>query len=403
MNMLWRWALVFGMLFSSGPLVGLAQETDRTVLNVLAPLGTLTSRFVGDFESDSKALVRTGFLSSVADTDGRVRQDSTVWDVVISDEFELRKLERSERLAALEGPVFGASPQQESSNLSQSAIAYFAPLFVDPLGLACKFPAAQSIDQAVAALRWDQLGRSLVKARVLGEVILDLSIDVQAILADAVVVNDSLATALPKTAPEQAGESAAARSGGAGALQGGSDGAVGAQGDTRVIFANKLDLRDPRLVWLERLYLETRPSRSTVDAEIFNPQVSCVITFYSRFKRLKGYFAPSLTGVAPSPSAAKKLHFLVPEQRTIVRRIGVAVTRESARAAAANRFAGHALRERGVLAASNGLCPESPSPEQGELRADCQFKILRSLDELPILSSEVRAFLSSRFRRQTAL
>ena len=349
-----RWFVVLAALCVALSSAGSA--SDRPVLNVLAPLGVLSVASVNAFEKDSGALVRTGFLTSGADTDGRVRNDATVWDVVLSDELELRKLERIDRLAAVEG-----------SNGSR----YMVSLFFDPVGLSCrqKRLAARPHD----TMSWNDLSGSLVVAGLRGEVVVAIPEAVQAILADAVVQpvggGPSPEAGPPAGAPEnQEGK------------RGQTQGTV--PPESRVIFPEKLSAKEPRLSWLGQLYRETRAATLSVEGEMLNPRVSCVLTHYSKYRRLMAYFPET------SP---EELRFYVPDGRTVVRRFGVAITAESPRYALARRFVERLMADRQRLAEGGGFCVEGQKAIRSAMASDdaCSSKILRSIDEFPVIPPPV--------------
>ena len=342
------WAVVSGAVTSSG------HASDRPVLNVLAPLGVLSVASVNAFERETAALVRTGFLTSGADTEGRVRNDTTVWDVVLSDELELRKLERIDRLAPIDG-----------SNASRRIV----PLFVDPVGLSCR--QKRSASASDEGIRWQDLSGSLVAAGFLGELVLALPETVQAILADAVIqppggqeTHSYGATGRGDPEPQDG-------------KRGTSQGAV--PSETRIIFPEKMSAKDPRLAWLGQLYRESRAPVLSVDGEMLNPRVSCVLTQYSKFRRLTSYFPES------SPDV---LRFYVPDGRTIARRFGVAMTAESPRYTLARRFVDRLVADRQRIAGSSGFCLDGER-EGVATDAVCSAKILRLIDEFPVIPPDV--------------
>lgn len=363
------------VLLSSAMLVFMApaEGSDRPVLNVLVPLGTLSVSLVNAFEKDTGALVRTGFLSAGTDTDGRVRHDATVWDVVVSDELELRKLERADRLARLNEAASGAR---------------YVSLFEDPVGLACK--RRVPVRDAAVRLRWQELSQSLVENGLIGEVVLALPEPVHALLADAL-----MPAAAPAPEPAAAKRDADAPQNGPAAVQG----PQGAGTELRAVYPVQPSLGDPRIAWLGQLYRETRVPLRSVDAEILSPSVSCVITYFSKYNRLLVYFAKGGEG---------SLRFYVPGGATIARRLAAAVTEESPKSALARRFVDLLVAERLRLAARKGYCPARGSEAAGAnananakapgRNEACSARILRTIDDFPVLPENMARALTAGYR-----
>jgi hypothetical protein len=322
LSLVWHMAL---------PWVARAQGVDKPILNVLVPLGVLSEEVVSSFEKESGALIRTGFLSTASDTDGRVRLGSMVWDVVLSDEIDMIRLQSQGRLASLD---------------ASSPATRFENLFFDPVGMICK-PNKRS--KAPVQMRWHALSRSLIEAGLEGEVVLDLPEAVHAILADAVAKD---------------------------AVEAEADGGM-ERLSARVAYPDKPSMKDSRIAWLGTLYRATRAAKISVDAELLRDRVSCVLTYHSQLPKFLAYFVPG------APNA---LHFHVPDGLTVARRLAVGVTEESPRAELARRFVAHLNSHAPKLALAKGFCPVKEKSGMPQSKA-CEAAIVRHIDELPVLST----------------
>ena len=300
-------SLLLGLFCLGLPLTMLAN--DKTVLNVLTPLQTLQVGLVTAFEKASGAAVRTGFLGLSADTDNKVRQDSTVWDVVISDELQLRRLARLDRLSRLDADRAANSIGMELRDSGGKPQIFYAPLFLDPVGLSCKLPAAQRLPGGTGTLRWTDLSQSLIEAGMLGEVVLGLPVLVQAALADSILGHSSNRTQVTGSASSSH-------------APGASVAADGGQSDDRVVFPDISSRQDDRVVWLRKLHWQTRPPRASIDAEVLSDRVSCVVTYLSVHRGLSQYFSPG------QDRSSSGLVFIIPDGKTIVRRIAAAVAED---------------------------------------------------------------------------
>lgn len=379
-----RKALLFtvisGLFSLALPLRLLASE--RPILNVLTPLQTLQVGLVNAFEKASGAAVRTGFLGLSADTDNKVRQDSTVWDVVISDELQLRRLVRLDRLSRLDADRAADSIGMEMRDLGGKPQIFYAPLFLDPVGLSCKLPATTQLPSNAPRLRWTDLSQSLIEAGMLGEVVLGLPVLVQAALADFIVGRpDARTTATGLSAPGHATVSQSA-----------SD---GSQSEDRVVFPDVSSRQDNRLVWLKKLHWQTRSPRASIDAEILSDRVTCVVTYLSVHRGLSQYFG------ANQGRGSSGLVFIVPDGKTIVRRIAAAVTEETAKQNLARQFVDHLVARKVEVSKRNGLCPDvRVRPETETPDPYCVFESVEVLAELPLVPERMLRLLQMGYLRK---
>jgi hypothetical protein len=373
-------ALVIGLFCLGLPLKMFANE--KTVLNVLTPLQTLQAGLVTAFEKASGAAVRTGFLGLSADTDNKVRQDSTVWDVVISDELQLRRLVRLDRLSRLDADRAADSIGMELRDIGGKPQIFYAPLFLDPVGLSCKLPAVQRAPSGAPALRWTDLSQSLIEAGMLGEVVLGLPVLVQAALADFIIGHSGSRT-------QVTGSSSSSHASGA------SSPADGAQSDDRIVFPDVSSRQDDRVVWLRKLHWQTRPPRASIDAEILSDRVSCVVTYLSVHRGLSQYFS---SGPERSSSG---LVFIIPDGKTIVRRIAAAVAEETSKQVLARQFVDHLVARKFETAKRNGLCPDfRVYPEKEKPDPYCVFQAVDVLAELPSVPERMLRLLETGYLRK---
>jgi hypothetical protein len=387
-------APVIGLFCLGLPLKIFANE--KTVLNVLTPLQTLQAGLVTAFEKASGAAVRTGFLGLSADTDNKVRQDSTVWDVVISDELQLRRLVRLDRLSRLDADRAADSIGMELRDVGGKPQIFYAPLFLDPVGLSCKLPAAQRVSSGSATvpsgsvalpsgaptLRWTDLSLSLIEAGMLGEVVLGLPVLVQAALADSIIGHSSGRT-------QATGSSASSHASGA------SSPADGGQSDDRIVFPDVSSRQDDRVVWLRKLHWQTRPPRASIDAEILSDRVSCVVTYLSVHRGLSQYFSSD-----PERSSSG-LVFIIPDGKTIVRRIAAAVAEETSKQVLARQFVDHLVARKFETAKRNGLCADvRVYPEKEKPDPYCVFEAVDVLAELPSVPERMLRLLETGYLRK---
>ncbi len=381
---MWFSAPVIGLFCLGLPLKVFANE--KTVLNVLTPLQTLQVGLVTAFEKASGAAVRTGFLGLSADTDNKVRQDSTVWDVVISDELQLRRLVRLDRLSRLDADRAADSIGMELRDIGGKPQIFYAPLFLDPVGLSCKLPAAQRAPSGAPALRWTDLSQSLIEAGMLGEVVLGLPVLVQAALADSIIGN-------PNGRTQVTGSSSSSHS--PGASTGASTAADGGQSDDRVVFPDLSSRLDERVVWLRKLHWQTRPPRASIDAEILSDRVSCVVTYLSVHRGLSQYFSSG------QERGSSGLVFIIPDRKTIVRRIAAAVAEETAKQGLALQFVDHLVARKFEIAKRNGLCPDvRVYPEKEKPDPYCRFEAVDVLAELPSVPERMLRLLETGYLRK---
>lgn len=371
-------SLALPLLLSAGRV-----RADEVGLSVLVPFDLLPSTIVQDFDRASGRRTRTGFLSSPDDTNFLVRQSSTLWDVVISAETELRKLASQDRLqplrssdqAASESGQSGGSPKTGQSQMMLS-------LFQDPVGLACKLPSHPASQQETplspgredaALASWEGLGPQLVSNGLLGEIVLALPLAAQLVLARALARAELIASGerYPLAHP----------SSGAGIEES----------------------------WLLRLHWQSRAPRVSLQSEMMSPQVSCLITYLSVYMRLLPFFSEPASGSSQTEKKSSvggeskpksrdlsgagtyefrdRLVFLIPGKKTVVRRIGIGITAETTRLALARRFVGELAKRKREVADHAGLCAGTEGP--GSLGL-CGFERLGSFPESAQISEDLK-------------
>jgi hypothetical protein len=393
---LWRrWLVLSVLLFLGVPVAPLYAE--EAGLNILVPFDFLKSDLVLEFDRASGRRTKTGFLSSPEDTEFLVRQGATLWDVVVSAETELRKLGAQDRLMPLRtGPA--ASGRQEAEQAEGSnqpkAPQYLLSLFQDPVGLACRLPAlwsdgAESLksnqSEPIVFSSWQELGSQLVANRLVGELVLGLPLAAQIVLARALVRADAI---------------------------GASTDPSGARGAPR---------EQAEELWLQRLHWQARVPRLSLQSEILSPRVSCLVTYLSVYMNLLPFFQGSHEGAESggvsdqvvrdaelksnkyvtngSGAGPDRLVFVIPGNKTVVRRFGVAIAADSAKPALARRFVAELVKRKREIADHAGLCAGADGPRTFKL---CSFELLGSFPESVQIPEDLRERLerpSSALRR----
>lgn len=358
-------------------------QADESGLSVLVPFDLVQSALVQEFDRASGRRTRTGFLSSPDDTDFLVRQGSTLWDVVISAETELRKLASQDRLQPLRSPGQSAPELGQgagSPNPGQSHKTL--PLFQDPVGLACRLPSNTVSQENVSPVQdrekivlasWEELGPQLVANGLVGELVLALPLAAQVVLARALARADLIGKG------------------------------------TRNPVVQASSRADPEESWLLRLRWQSRAPRVSLQSEILSPQVSCLITYLSSYMRLLPFFAepsaesshleqrsgdessPKIKPTDRSESRSQvrrdRLVFVIPGNKTVVRRIGIGITADTAKPALARRFVGELVKRKREVADHAGLCAGTEGPRSLGL---CGFERLGSFPESAQISEELK-------------
>jgi hypothetical protein len=217
---------------------------------------------------------------------------------------------------------------------------------------------------------------------MLGEVVLGLPVLVQAALADSIIRQSSSRT-------QVAGSLSSSQASGATSV------ADGGQSDGRVVFPDIASRQDERVVWLRKLHWQTRPPRASIDAEILSDRVSCVVTYLSVHRSLSQYFSSG------QERGSTGLVFIVPDGKTIVRRIAAAVAEETAKQSLARQFVDHLVARKSEISKRNGLCPDfKVYPEKEKQDPYCRFEAVDVLAELPSVPERMLRLLETGYLRK---